>query len=880
MSMEKKIKKCNISGFLIAFVVTVLSTGPALFAQTPAAQDTIYNPTILYSASPHKYEIAGITVSGVKNYEDYVLIGFSGLSVGQVIEIPGEEITKAVKRFWKQGLFSDVAISVTKMYGNQVWLNIGLKQRPRISEINYHGIKKSDREDLQAKLGLVKGNQITPNLVDRAKLYIKKHFEEKGFNNVEVEVLQRDDPNHENQVIVDIDIDKKEKIKVNKIFIDGNTVLSDKKLQRVMKKTNEKKKLINLFRSKKFVQEEFQKDLQLIIDKYNELGYRDAVIVEDSVWSHNDKTVNVYIKIDEGDKYYIRSINWVGNTIYPSDYLSAVLQMKPGDVYNQKKLRQRTMDDEDAVANLYMDKGYLFFQLDPIEVNVENDSIDLELRMYEGQQARINKVVIKGNDRLYEHVVRRELRTKPGELFSKSDLMRSAREIAQTGHFDPESMDIRPEPNPENGTVDLVYGLQSKANDQIELSAGWGQTGIIGKLSLKFTNFSMKNLLNPKSYKGIIPQGEGQTFTISAQTNARYYQAYSVSFFDPWFGGKRPNSFSLSAFYSKQTAVSDNYYSNNYFDPYGYGYGNYGYMNGSGYDYTYSLDPDKYMKTVGVSAGFGKRLNWPDDYFTFSTELSYQLYLLKDWQYLYHNPDGTSHIITLNFTLARNSIDNPIYTRRGSQFSLSLQLTPPYSLFDGIDYKNLDVTNNKSDRQKMNKWIEYYKWKFKAKTFTPLTTSEKHTLVLMTRAEFGFLGSYNKYKKSPFETFYVGGDGMSGYTSNYATETIGLRGYENGALTPWGYDAYAYTRVGMEVRFPIMLQPSSTIYALAFAEGGNAWVNTRDFNPFQLKRSAGVGVRIFLPMIGMLGLDWAYGFDEVFGRKGGSHLHFIIGQEF
>lgn len=874
----------NMHKHLFLLLVFFLSLNSSLFAQDTNEQDTIYNPAIHYSATPKKYEVAGITVSGVKNYEDYVLIGFSGLSVGQVLEIPGEEITKAVKRFWKQGLFSDVAISVTKMYGNQVWLNIDLKQRPRISQINYQGLKKSDREDLELKLGLVKGNQITPNLVDRAKMLIKKHFEEKGFSDVDVQLLQKDDPAHENQVIVDIVIDKKEKIKVNKIYIEGNEALSANKIQRAMKKTNEKRKLLNLFRSKKFIQAEFEKDLQLVIDKYNELGYRDAVIVSDSVWKHNDKTVNVSIKLEEGKKYYIRNINWVGNTIYPSDFLSTVLQMKAGDVYNQKKLRQRTLEDEDAVSNLYMDKGYLFFQLDPIELNVENDSIDIEMRIYEGQQARVNKVVIKGNDRLYEHVVRRELRTKPGELFSKTDLMRSAREIAQTGHFDPESMDIRPEPDPENGTVDLIYGLQSKANDQIEFSAGWGQTGIIGKLSLKFTNFSVKNFLNPKSYKGIIPQGDGQTLTVSAQTNARYYQAYSLSFFDPWFGGKRPNSFSLSAYYSRQTDVSNYYYNSNYYNnPYNSYYGSsiYGnnYNNGN-YDYSSALDPDKSMQTVGVSAGFGKRLNWPDDYFTFSTELSYQLYILKDWQYLYHNPDGTSHSITLNFNLSRNSIDNPIFTRRGSQFSLSLQLTPPYSLFDGIDYKNLDVVNSKSDRQKMNKWIEYHKWKFKAKTFTPLTTSEKHTLVLMTRAEFGFLGSYNKYKKTPFETFYVGGDGMSGYSSNYVTETIGLRGYANGTLTPQGYEAYAYSRLSMEVRFPVMLQPSSTIYLLAFAEGGNAWVDTKDFNPFKLKRSAGVGARIFLPMIGMLGIDWAYGFDKVYGRIGGSNIHFYIGQEF
>ena len=561
MRIREKSMQHNMRKYLLLLLAMFFPVVQTAFSQTSTESktDTIYNPTIHYTATPKKYEIAGITVSGVKNYEDYVLIGFSGLTVGETMEIPGDDITRAVKRFWKQGLFSDVAIEVTKIYGDKAWLNISLKERPRISQINYNGIKKSEREDLELKLGLVKGNQITPNLIDRAKLLIKKHFEEKGFNNVDVQILQKDDLSHENQVIVDINIDKKEKIKVHKIYIDGNQVLTDKKLQRVMKKTNEKGRLVNLFRTKKFVNENFKADLDLIIDKYNELGYRDAVIVKDSVAKYDDKKVDVFITVDEGKKYYIRDIRWLGNTLYPSEYLSAILRMKPGDVYNQKLLRERTQDDEDAVANLYMDNGYLFFQLDPIEVNVENDSIDLELRIYEGEQARINKVIIKGNDRLYEHVVRRELRTKPGELFSKSDLMRSAREIAQTGHFDPETMDIRPEPNPENGTVDLVYGLQSKANDQIEFSAGWGQTGIIGKLSLKFTNFSVKNFLNPKSYKGIIPQGDGQTLTISAQTNAKYFQSYSLSFFDPWFGGKRPNSFSVSAYYSRQTDISSNY---------------------------------------------------------------------------------------------------------------------------------------------------------------------------------------------------------------------------------------------------------------------------------------------------------------------------------
>ena len=484
---------------------------------------------------------------------------------------------------------------------------------------------------------------------------------------------------------------------------------------------------------------------------------------------------------------------------------------------------------------------------------------------------------------MYEKVIRRELRVRPGDLFSKEDLMRSAREIAQTGHFNPENMDIRPEPNEENGTVDIIFNLESKANDQIEFSLGWGQTGVIGKLALKFTNFSIKNLFHPSSYKGLIPQGEGQTFTISAQTNARYYQAYSVSFLDPWFGGKRPNSLSVSAYYSRQTGVNSSYYNNRWANTaYNYGYG-YGYGYGSDYyqnSITNAYDPNKVLQMVGVTVGFGKRLSWPDDYFTFQTDLSYNWYYLKNWEYLYYMNNGTSNSLVLGLTLARNSIDNPLYTRRGSQFSLGLQLTPPASLFGKKNWEKLYKENSVESKKEMYKWIEYWKLKFRARTYTPLTDPNgKWTLVLMTRADIGLLGSYNKWLKSPFETFYVGGDGMSGsYT--YATETIGLRGYDNGALTPWGYEGYAYTRLGMELHFPFMLQPSTTIYGLAFVEGGNAWTDVKSFTPFNLKRSAGVGLRIYLPMVGMMGIDWAYGFDQVFGERGGSHFHFVLGQEF
>lgn len=844
-------------------------------------------PVITYTTSPKKYEIAEITVSGLTNsmYEDYVLIGFSGLSVGEKVEIPGLEITGAIKRFWKQGLFSDVNIKATKIEGNKIWLDIALKDRPRVSDISYSGIKKGEREDIEAKIGIIRGNQITPNQLDRAEGIIKKYFDEKGFNKAVVQITQEPDLSKENQVILKIHVEKKDKIKVNSIVISGNTEVPSKTLEGAMKKTRHKStmsaKIRNFLRSTKYVPESYEEDKEHLIERYNELGYRDAQIVWDTVYSHNENKVNIDIKVDEGKQYFLSDVKWVGNTEFSTDQLQAVLGMNPGDVYNQKKLRQRLTEDEDAVGNFfYYNNGYIFYQADPVEVNIENDSINLEIRIQEGPKATIRKVGISGNDRLYEDIVRRELRTKPGALFSREDLMRSYREIAQMGHFDPENIKPNPQPDPETGTVDISWDLVSKANDQVEFSAGWGQTGIIGRLSLKFTNFSLRNLFNPSSYKGILPQGEGQTLTLSGQTNGDYYQSYSISFMDPWFGGKRPNTLSVGAYYAVQTDMNSNYYNNSLYNSYGLG-SYYGSDYYNSYNYTSALDPDKSIKMLGLSVGYGKRLSWPDDYFYAQAELSYQMYKMRDWDYFMVR-NGTSNNLSLNLTLARNSTDNPIYTRRGTSFSLGLQITPPFSLFDGKDYKNMpkEVVNDRTfESSEKYKWVEYHKWKFQSKTFTSLVPSITKTPVLMTRAEFGLVGYFNKYKKSPFETFYVGGDGMSGYSSTYATETIGLRGYENGSL---GYQASAYTRLALELRYPLILEPSSTIYLLSFVEAGNAWNEMSDFNPFELKRSAGFGARIMLPMIGLMGIDWAYGFDPINGSRqnSGGQFHFIIGQEF
>ncbi len=874
------------------FLAIIFGAAASIAAAAQQVADTIFNPPIVYGALPRVYEIAGITVSGAPNYDDSTVLGYAGLKTGDRMAIPGDDLTDAVKRLMRHGLFSQVQVKVLKTAGDKAWIELALRTQPRISKVNYLGMKKSDRDDIQEKLQLMKGNQITQNIVNRAEAIIRQHYKQKGYGNADVKITLHEDLSAPNEMIVDIAVNRHDKVKVHKIYLDGNEVLSDSKLKRTIKKTNEKNNILKLFSQKKFVESDYEDDLNRILEKYNELGYRDARIVADSVVPYDEKTVDVHIKLDEGHRYYIKDISWVGNTVYPPDMLAAYLDMKPGDVYNQKHMNKRLTEDDDAVSNLYMDNGYLFFDLVPIEREVKGDSISLEMRVTEGPQARINNVIINGNDRLYEKVIRRELRVKPGQLFSKADLMRSAREIAQTGHFNPENMDIRPEPNQENGTVDILFDLESKANDQIEFSLGWGQTGIIGKLSLKFTNFSIKNLFYPSTYRGIIPQGEGQTFTISAQTNARYYQAYSVSFLDPWFGGKRPNSLSVSAYYSRQTGVNSSYYNNtwansayNYGYYGGYGYGGYGYGNNYYNDYyqnSYqnSYDPNKVLQMVGVNVGFGKRLKWPDDYFTFTAELGYNWYYLKNWDYLYYMNNGTSNALVLGLTLARNSIDNPLYTREGSTFSLNFQITPPASLFGKRDWKKLSEENTVESKKQLYRWIEYWKLRFKSRTYTPLCNANgTYTPVLMTRADFGLLGSYNKYLKSPFETFYVGGDGMSGsYT--YATETIALRGYENGQLTPWRREGYAYSRLGLEVHFPLMLQPSTTIYALAFAEGGNAWTSVKKFNPFDMKRSAGVGARIYLPMVGMMGIDWAYGFDRINGEKGGSHVHFILGQEF
>ena len=881
-----------ISRKLLVVAALGLSLHGNLWAQEQADKDP-NTPVITYTANHPRYVLGGITVDEMKGYDAEYLSSISGLEVGETYEIPGPDISEAVRKYWAQKIFSNVEIVADSIVGNKVFLHVKLTAQPRISSIHYNGVKKSEREDCEKIIGFQPGNQITTDMVNRAEHYIKKHFEEKGFKNCEVHIVQREDVTGDNRVLVDININKNAKVKVKNIFINGVEQKHVAKLKRAMKKTHEKS-FVNMFRSKKFLPEKYAEDKDLLTEKLNSWGYRDALITSDSIETIDDKHVNVHLNIYEGKKYYLRNVSWVGNTVYNSDLLDRILQIKRGDVYDQTLMNKRLTSDDDAIGNLYYNNGYVFYRLNPVEVNVVGDSIDLEMRIQEGRQATFNHVRISGNDRVYENVIRRELRTKPGDLFSMDNIKRSIQDLAQMNQFDPEALQndfgqngIKPDPV--SGTVDLNYPLTSKGGDQIELSAGWGQTGIVGRVGLKFTNFSVQNLFR-KGYKraGFIPQGDGQTLSLQVQTNGTYYQNYALSFLEPWLGGKRPNQLSFSISYSKQSDVNSNYINQNYYNQL-YNY-TYGYGTSSNY-YTDAYDPDKYVKMINLSLGFGKRLRWPDDYFTFMAEASYTRYMLKSWQYFLIT-DGNCNNFNLSFSLQRNSTDHPFYARSGSEFLFQVTATPPYSLWDGRNYKKLanDYQSSKYQKELQEKyrWIEYHKWKFKFRNFTALSSAVKAP-VLMTRIEFGLLGAYNRYKKSPFETYYVGGDGMSGYSSGYATETIGLRGYENGSLSGNNYymgDAYAYSRMTLELRYPLMLENSTSIFALAFVEGGNAWTDVKKFNPFDMKRSAGVGVRILLPMVGLMGIDWAYGFQKYISgysnksRAGGSQFHFIIGQEF
>lgn len=852
-----------IGKVILGILIIFFAVGKVV-AQNSGTTD---HPEVFYS-SPKTYVIGGIEVTGLGDqYDPGTLIQLAGLQFGSEIKIPGDAITKAIKRLYSQGLFSNVTISVDRVEGNKVFLIMNLTERHKLSGINYIGIKKSEETKIKEKINPLPGTQVTDNMISNLKHIIEKYFKEKGYYNMDVKVLQRDDPNAPNFVILDVSVERKSKIKISEVVITGNEEVKDRKLKGAMTKTKEKS-LANFFKSSKYIETNYEDDKYNLLDKYNELGYRDASIIADSVVQVSPNRVKVYIDVEEGNKYFYNNITWVGNTVVDSDKLSRLLNISKGDTYNKKYFEERLREDEDAVANyFYLNQGYLFFQAMPIETVVGKDSINVEIRLLEGPQATIDRVIIKGNDRTHEHVIRRELYTYPGELFSREDIIRSVRELANLGHFDPEKIVPNPvNPNQEAGTVDIEYNLVEKANDKIEISGGWGAGMIIGSIGLTFTNFSMRNIFNWETYRPL-PQGDGQMLSLKAQTNGKYYTSFSVSFREPWLGGKKPNSLSVSAYYSRQTGYSSNYYKS--------------YLVGNSLKASERFDESQRMSTFGLSAGLGRRIKWPDDYFTMYTEVSYQRYMLKNWAY-YIIQDGSSNNLSFAVQLRRSSIDNPLYTRRGSDFTLGLTFTPPYSWFTSKDYSSPNI----KDRDKY-RWIEFHKWKFQGKVFMPLDRNEK--LVLYAGAQYGYLGHFDKHKRSPFEGYEMGGDGMSGY-SLYGREYVGLRGYENGALTnagssflaPNSSDASLYSKLTMEVRYPISLAQSATIYALAFLEAGNSWYELKDFEPFNLYRSAGVGLRVFLPMFGLLGIDWGYGFDKVPGRDGaaGSQIHFVLGQEF
>lgn len=885
MAFYKRLNICKLA-FLC---LTLLMAGNVAVAQIQVGNDM---SDIDYSL-PREYEIGGITVTGAKYVDPSVIIMLSGLQVGTTVKVPGDKITKAVKKLWDQGLFEDIQITSTQKIGGKIFLNIALTERPRISKFSFKGVKKSEAEELRKKINLTRGDVATEHTYNKTRRIITDYFAEKGFLNTQVDIEAVNDTTRENYVNLMLTIDKKHKVKIGVIDVEGNEILSDNQVLSAMKETKERghfdplrplgatvvntlwdvitlkplkaeEELFNyfaynykmrIFKSSRYDESNYEDDKIKIIEKYNSKGYRDARIVSDSVYVIDDKNLGIKLVIDEGNKYYFGDITWVGNTKYDTAVLNRVLGIKRGDVYNQELLDKNLNYSEEAldVSSLYMDDGYLFFRIEPVEVNVDNDTIDLEIRMSEGEQATIKRVKVKGNTKTNDHVIIRELYTKPGQLFSRSDIIRTTRELAALQYFNAETLNPVPEPDPADGTVDIVYNVEESSSDQIELAAGWGYNRLMLSLGLTVNNFSFKRMFDKDAWRPF-PSGDGQRLSFRVQTYGTNYIYYGASFTEPWLGGKRPNSLTGSLYHSKYTN-----------------------------SYAKSSEEYGYFSQTGISVGLGKRLTWPDDYFTMYNGFNVIRYHLYNYGAVFNFGTGSGdyNIIGYNITLGRNSVSQPIYPRYGSEILLSLELTPPYSLMNGKDYEkeypgdeNLDIRQDA-----MYKWVEFHKWKFKAAFYTELY--EK--LVFMTRVRFGFLGYYDdKIGATPFQRFYLGGDGMPTSTNFDGREIIGMRGYSNESLTPSDANningGTIFTKYTLELRYPLTLNPQATIFALGFVEAGGCWVDTKKFNPFDVYRSAGLGLRIYLPMFGMLGLDWGYGFDEVPGMKNasGSQFHFSI----
>lgn len=812
-------------------------------------------------SNPKEYTISSITVSGTKYLDKNTLISISGLEIGEKIIIPGEDISLAIKKLWKQGLFSDISINIVKIEEENIYLNIDLKEHSKLSKFNFEGeIKKHDVSELKEQLKLMRGKVLTDNLINNSIYKIELYFKEKGFNNIQVTPSNQEDKQTINASILTFNIKKGERVKIKEIIIHGRELrknekksfynkadmtyaLSDFTVSRKMKETKTKK-WWRFFKVSKFNEDNLQTDLDAIISKYNEQGYRDARILKDTSYLNSDNTLSIEVWIHEGNPFKFRNITFVGNTKYSNEELSRILSIKAGDIFDKSILRSRIEGSATGndISSLYLDDGYLFFNANPIETATQNNEIDLEIRIHEGEQARINMVVVNGNIKTNDHVIMREIRTKPGDLFKRSDIIRTQRELAALDYFNPETLgNIDIEPDPVRNTVNITYNVEEKSSDKINLQGGWGAGRVIGTLMLEFKNFSSSNLFKPKQWGGILPSGDGQRLTLSASSNGVYYQNYRLSFMEPWMGGKKPTSLSLSLY--------RNVFSN----------GQEG-------------DDRESTQITGVTIGIGKRLQVPDDFFTFSNSVNFQQYKLENSQSFFSFKDGTSNNINYTATLGRNSVDQPTFPRRGSSFSLSLKVTPPYSLFRDANYAD-------SSDQVKYKYMEFYKWNFKSKWFSSFTDK----LVLATRLEMGLLGMYNKKMgAAPFERFYVGGDGLSGMGYQFdGRELISLRGYSNNSVSPTT-GGTIYNRYSAELRYAISLNPASTVYVLGFLEAGNSWDSFDYFNPFSVKRSAGVGVRITIPMMGLMGLDYGWGLDEIPGNPdaNGGQFHFSIGQNF
>ena len=829
----------------ISILLILILASTRLFAQTKLGGDSLF----IDYGNPKTYEVGGVVITGTKYLDESVLINISGITVGDTLEVPGDKISKAIENLWKQGLFSDIKIIASRIQNNTIFLEVRLQERPRLSKFAFKGVSKSESDKIREKIKLERDKVVTESVLAATKNTVKEYFIEKGYLNTEVSLKEVKDSTFANREILEITVDKGPRVRVHSITFEGNERMTDSKLKRTMKDTKEKQ-WWKIFTSSKYLEEKYQDDKLKVIAKYNDRGYRDAKIVSDTVKTFARGLLDIDIKVDEGKQYFFRNITWVGNTKHTSQELSNILGIKKGDIFDQSVLDQKLYMSQNSrdVSSLYMDDGYLFFSVTPVEVSVENDSIDLEMRIYEGKQARINKVTVVGNVKTNDRVIMREIRTKPGQLFSRYDIIRTQRELAQLGYFDQEKLGVNPKPNPADGTVDIEYTVEEKPSDQFELSGGYGANQLVGSLGISFNNFSARNFLK-KSAWSPLPSGDGQRLSLRAQSNGKFFSSYNISFTEPYLGGKKPNSFTVTAFHSIQ---SNGQPSSNEFR--------------------------QEIKISGVSLGLGKRLKFPDDFFTIFNEVSYQYYTLKNYGGTFLFANGFANNLSFTSTLARNSIDAPIFPRSGSQVSLTLEWTPPFSL---TLRKNLDYATA-TDAQKY-KYIEYHKWKFMSSWFTKLAGN----LILNTKIQYGFLGLYNRsLGASPFERFYLGGDGLSGFALD-GREIIALRGYSNNSVTP--IDANG-SRVGgtifdkytLELRYPLSLNPSATIFLLAFAEGGNSWLKFKEFNPFSAKRSVGTGIRIFLPMFGLLGLDYGYGFDEIQNDPNANRgqFHFSIGQQF